>query len=149
MDMQRRGNQILVNGLVMVIFGLIWGLAIPHTPFPRLALGAHIQFTLNGILFIVMAVLLLALPHNVSGRSASIMLVAAGLTWTMALSELGNSWWGTNQLLSLAAQQAGAMGGTIWQELIVKITHISASIALIIAWILLVAGFWTKHQSSS
>jgi hypothetical protein len=77
MNVSHRARQILVLGLGLVLFGLLWGLAVPHTPYPRLALGAHMQFTANGVLFIVMAVLLLALPHNVSARSATVMLVAA------------------------------------------------------------------------
>lgn len=141
MDVRMRGRQILVHGLALVLFGLIWGLVVPHTPFPRLALGAHIQFVSNGMLFVVMAIALLAVPNNVGPRSAAVMLLAVCLTWLMGFSEVANSWWGTTQVLPLAAQQAGATGGTMLQELIVKLSHIGAGLALIIAWALLIAGF--------
>ncbi|WP_295686263.1 hypothetical protein [uncultured Nevskia sp.] len=144
MSVLDRGRQILVHGLVLILVGLVWGLVVPHTPFPRLALGAHIQLVTNGMLFVAMALLLLAVPNNVSARSASVMLVAACLTWIMALTEVANSWWGTSQILPLAAQQAGATGGAVWQELIVKLAHIGAGLALILAWALLVAGFLRK-----
>ncbi len=144
MDVSSRGRKILVNGMVLVLFGLIWGLVVPHTPFPRLALGAHIQLVTNGMLFIVMALLLMTLPNNVGPRSATFMLAAVCLTWIMALSEIANAWWGTNQVLPLAAQQAGAGGGAAWQELLVKLAHIVAGLALIVAWALLVAGFRKK-----
>lgn len=147
MDARIRGRQILVHGLVLILVGLAWGLVVPHTPFPRLALGAHIQLVTNGMLFVVMAVLLVVVPNNVSQRSATIMLGAACLTWIMALSEIGNSWWGTTQVLPLAAQQAGATGGAVWQELAVKLAHIGAGLALIVAWALLVAGFLRKPLS--
>lgn len=80
MEVKRRGRKILIHGLALVLFGLFWGFAVPHTPFPRLTLGAHIQLVLNGMLFILMALLPLALPHNVSARSALVMLTAACLT---------------------------------------------------------------------
>lgn len=147
MDVGHRSRQILILGLVLVLLGLVWGLVVPNTPFPRLALGAHIQMVTNGMLLIVMATLLLALPHNVGPRSALVMLLAAGLTYVMALSEVANSWWGTTQVLPLAAKQAGATGGAMWQETVVKLSHIGAGLALIVAWALLVLGFMKKKPS--
>jgi len=62
----------------------------------------------------------------------------------MALSEAANAWWGTTQILPIAANQAGALGGAAWQELLVKLTHIAAGLGLVAAWGLLVAGFLRK-----
>jgi hydroxylaminobenzene mutase len=141
MSIHSSSRQILVHGLMLVLAGLVWGLVVPNTPYPRLALGAHIQFETNGLLFIVLATLLLALPHRVGRLSVRVMLLAAWLTWAMALSEVANAWWGTNQMLPIAAAQAGATGGAPWQELVVKLTHIGAGLSLIVAWLLLVVGF--------
>ena len=141
MSIHSSSRQILVHGLMLVLAGLVWGLVVPNTPYPRLALGAHIQFETNGLLFIVLATLLLALPHRVGRLSVRVMLLAAWLTWAMALSEVANAWWGTNQMLPIAAAQAGATGGAPWQELVVKLTHIGAGLSLMVAWSLLVVGF--------
>lgn len=141
MSIHSSSRQILIHGLMLVLVGLVWGLVVPNTPYPRLALGAHIQFETNGLLFIVLATLLLALPHRVGRLSVRVMLLAAWLTWAMALSEVANAWWGTNQMLPIAAAQAGATGGAPWQELVVKLTHIGAGLSLIVAWSLLVVGF--------
>ena len=141
MNIHSSSRQILIHGLMLVLVGLVWGLVVPNTPYPRLALGAHIQFETNGLLFIVLATLLLALPHRVGRLSVRVMLLAAWLTWAMALSEVANAWWGTNQMLPIAAAQAGATGGAPWQELVVKLTHIGAGLSLIVAWLLLVVGF--------
>ena len=73
MDVRRGGQEILLNGLSLVFVGLVWGLVVPHTPYPRLALGAHIQFELNGLLLIVMAALLLKFEHDVGPRSILVM----------------------------------------------------------------------------
>lgn len=140
-------RQILLHGLLLVLAGLLWGFAIPATPHMRLALGAHIQFVTNGLLVVVMAALLLKLPHNVGPRSALVMLVATWLVWPMALSEAANAWWGTNQMLPIAAAQANAVGGSAWQESVVKLTHIAAGIGLVVAWGLLVVGFWTGRTA--
>lgn len=147
MNVQNRARQILIHGLALVLVGIIWGLVIPHTPFPRLALSAHIQAVLNGMLFTLMATLLLTLPHKVSARSALVMLIAACLTWLTVVSEIANAWWGTAESLAIAAQQAGASGAAAWQEQFVKLTHIPAIIGLIVAWILLIAGFVQKPDS--
>lgn len=148
MSVQSGSRQLLIHGMALVLAGLVWGLAVPNTPYPRLALGAHIQFVTNGMLFVVLATALLALPHSVGIRSVWVMLAAAYLTWSMALSEVANSWWGTNQMLSIAATQAGATGGEPWQELVVNLTHVGAGLGLIVAWLLLVVGF-VRHASST
>jgi hydroxylaminobenzene mutase len=141
MSAQECSRRILINGLLLVMAGLLWGFVVPHTPHPRLALGAHIQFVSGGLLLIVMALLLPKLPHNIGPKSASIMVLAAWLNWPMALSEAANAWWGTTQMLPIVASQAGATGGAPWQELVVKLAHIAAGLGLVAAWTLLVAGF--------
>lgn len=148
MNVQKGGRQILIHGIALVLVGLVWGLVIPNTPYPRLALGAHIQFETNGLLFIVLAVLLLKLPHSVGSKSVWVMVLSVWLTWFMALSEAANAWWGTTQMLPIAASQAGATGGEPWQELVVTLTHVSAGIALIVAWALLLVGFVKNTDTS-
>ncbi len=140
MNVHGGSRQILIHGAVFVLVGLLWGLVVPATPYPRLALGAHVQFVTNGMLFIVLATALLALPHSVGLKSIWVMVMAAWLTWAMILSEVANSWWGTTKTLPIAASQAGATGAESWQELVVQATHIGAGLALIIAWSLLVVG---------
>jgi hydroxylaminobenzene mutase len=144
MNTELGGRRILMNGLGMILAGLVWGLVVPHTPYPRLALGAHIQFETNGMLFVIVAILLLKLPHRVGPKSIWCMLVSAWLTWLMALSEVANSWWGASQLLAISASQAGATGGAPWQEAVLKLTHISAGLSLILSFALLIVGFARK-----
>jgi (hydroxyamino)benzene mutase len=124
MSVHSGGRQILIHGMVFV--------------------RAHIQFVTNGMLFIVLATPLLALPHSVGLKSVWVMVVAVWLTWAMPMSEVANAWWGTTQMLRIAASQAGTTGGEPWQELVVTLTHIGAGLGLIIAWSLLVVGF-VKH----
>jgi len=149
MNVQGGSRQILIHGAILVLVGLAWGLVVPATPHPRLALGAHIQFVSNGMLFIVLATALLAFPHSVGLKSIRVMVLAAWLTWAMALSEVANSWWGTTQTLPIAASQAGVTGAESWQELVVRATHIGAGLALIVAWSLLVVGLLKPASSAA
>ena len=135
------GRRVLLHGMILVLLGLLWGLAVPATAYPRLALGAHIQLVTNGMLLMALATALLVLPNRVGPKSVLVMEVAAVLTWLMALSEVANSWWGTKEMLPLAASQAGATGGASWQELVVTLAHLGAGLGLIAAWALLVIGF--------
>ena len=141
MSTQTASRQILIHGIVLVLAGLVWGIAVPATPYPRLALGAHIQFMVNGMLFTILAIALLALPHAIGPKSVRVMVASAWLTWLMALSEVANSWWGTTQTLAIAASQAGATGAQPWQELVVSVTHVAAGLGLVVAWGLLLVGF--------
>jgi hydroxylaminobenzene mutase len=141
MSVQSGGRQILIHGMALVLVGLVWGLFVPMAPYPRLALGAHIQFETNGIMFIVLGILLLKVPHSVGRKSVWVMLLSVWCTWLMALSEVANAWWGTTQMLPIAARQAGATGGEPWQEAVVKLSHVAAALGLILSWTLLIIGF--------
>lgn len=80
MTVHAGSRQILLHGMLLVLVGLLWGLAVPGTPYPRLALGAHIQLVTNGMLFIVLATALLALPHGVGIKSVWVMVAAVRCT---------------------------------------------------------------------
>lgn len=141
MDTQRGSRHILMHGLFLMMAGLVWGLVVPHTPYPRLALGAHVQFATSGVLFSVVSLLILNVPNRLGPKSIGAMILAAWLSWLMTLSEVANAWWGTTKMLPLAAGEAGATGAQPWQETVVMGTHIAAGLMLIVAWALLIAGF--------
>jgi (hydroxyamino)benzene mutase len=145
MNITTGGRQLVVHGLAFILAGLLWGFVVPLAPYPRLALGAHVQFETNGMLFLLLGLVLLKLPHSAGSKTAWAIVISAWLTWLMALSEAANAWWGANQLLSISAKQAGATGAAPWQELIVKLGHIPAGLGLILSLILLIVGF-VKHR---
>lgn len=142
------GRQTLLHGLALILAGLVFGFAPPLTPYPRLALGAHIQFVTNGLLLVALAVVVLAVPHRAGPKTARVMVVSAWLTWFMALSEAANAWWGANQMLPIAAKQAGATGAAPWQEAAVKLCHLPAALGLILTVALLIIGI-VKHRAAT
>ena len=148
MTIQTGGKQILLHGLALILAGLVFGFAPPLTPYPRLALGAHIQFVTNGMLFVVLAIVVLKVSHRAGPKSVRVMVVSAWLTWFMALSEAANAWWGANQMLPIAARQAGAAGAAAWQEAVVKLCHLPAALGLILSVTLLIIGI-VKHRAAA
>jgi hydroxylaminobenzene mutase len=148
MTISTGGKQILLHGLALILAGLVFGFAPPLTPYPRLALGAHIQFVTNGMLLAVLAMVVLKVPHRAGPKSVRVMVVSTWLTWFMALSEAANAWWGANQMLPIAAKQAGAAGAAAWQEAVVKLCHLPAALGLILSVTLLIIGI-VKHRGAA
>lgn len=144
MTSSRSGRHVLLHGLTMILVGLVGGLVVPHTPFPRIAMSAHIQYEVNGMLFVVLGLVLLNVANSLGRRSLLVLVATAWLAWPMLISATGNAWWGTNQLLVIAAAEAGATGGAAWQEAFVKLAHIVAGLSLIVSWFLLLVGVARK-----
>lgn len=140
MDAKQAARGTIVHGLAMILAGLLWGLAVPATRFPRLALTAHIEFEVNGLLFIGIAVVLLAVRHSAGPNTLRALAVAVWLTWVMLASEMANAWWGTKGILPIAAGQAGAAGGAPWQEFVMNATHIAGGLVLIVAVAMVLAA---------
>lgn len=141
MNEARVGRHIVLQGAALILIGLVWGFVVPHTPYPRLALTAHVEFEQNGLLLIALGVILFIFRPSVAPVARIIMLVAAWLVWPMMLTEVANAWWGTNQILTIAAGQAGAVGATPTQELVLKLAHIAAGLGQVVTWALLFMGF--------
>jgi len=136
----------LRQGAIYMMVGLIWGMAIPATPFPRLALGAHIQLTVNGIMFLVAGLVILHLPITTGSVSAKILIAGPWLVWPVMLTEMGNAWWGTRNMLPIAAEQAGAAGAAAWQENIVTVAHLLGAVALIAYWGVILGGLFREPR---
>lgn len=121
----------LRQGAVYMLVGLVWGMVIPASFFPRLALGAHIQLTAHGVMFLVAGLVILHLPIAKTGVSARILVAGPWLTWPVMLTEMANGWWGTRNTLPIAAGQAGATGAEAWQESTVTVAHLIGAAVLL------------------
>jgi hydroxylaminobenzene mutase len=137
----------LRQGAVYVMVGILWGMVIPATPFPRLALTAHIQLTSNGIMYLVGGLVISHLPISVSGISSRILTAAPRLTWLVMLSEMANGWWGARNMLPIAAAQAGASGAAGWQEGVVTVAHLVGAVVLIAYWGVILVGLFRKPSA--
>jgi hydroxylaminobenzene mutase len=134
----------LRQGAVYMLVGLVWGMLIPATPYPRLALGAHIQLTAHGVMFLVAGLVILHLPIATCGVSAKILIAGPWLTWPVLLTEMANACWGARNTLPIAAEQAGAAGAVVWQETIVTVAHVIGAVVLLVYWGVILSGLFRK-----
>jgi hydroxylaminobenzene mutase len=138
----------LRQGAIYMLVGLLWGMVIPATSFPRLALGAHIQLTAHGVMFLVAGLVMLHLPLAKGGWSEKVLIAGPWLTWPVMLTEMANGWWGARKTLPIAAEQAGALGAEPWQETIITLSHLIGGVVLIVYWGVIVAGLFRVPQAS-
>ncbi len=141
-DLSQVSRSNLRQGAVYVMVGLLWGLVVPAAPFPRLALGAHIQLTAHGVMFLVAGLVISHLPIAEIGFQTKILHAGPWLTWLVMLSEMANGWWGARIMLPIAAAQAGASGAAGWQEGIVTAAHLIGAIVLIVYWGVILLGLF-------
>jgi hydroxylaminobenzene mutase len=127
---------LALNGTLLMLTGLLCGLAIGAAPYPRLMLTAHIQFLVNGVVSVV-AALLFATSLSVVGRRAGMLVIVGHVsTWAVCLSEVAGACWGASKALPIAAAQAGAPGALPWQE----------SLLLLAAWAVIVWGVFQGRK---
>lgn len=134
----------LRQGAVYMMVGLVWGMAVPTTPFPRLALGAHVQLTAHAVMFLVAGLVIWRLGLGAGRVSGMILTSGPWLTWPVMLSEMANAWWGTRNMLPIAASQAGAPGAAGLQEGVVTATHLVGAVVLLVYWGTILAGLFGK-----
>lgn len=140
---------LLRHGSGLIGFGLLFGFAVPFTPYPRLGLTAHIQFAVEGTMVVAAGLLLNARPFssNISSSSSPgdecggdgrrvvdylgpwqrrvVYWGVAGI-WVTLLSEVANAWWGTQLILKIAHGAAGLTGtrpAEVWMERVVAVAH--------------------------
>jgi hydroxylaminobenzene mutase len=138
----RSSSYLAGNGALLILVGLLVGLAIPAAPYPRLMLTAHIQFLVNGMISVFAGLLLMTSLSVVRGWSARLIVWGHVSLWAVCFSEVGAAVWGAKQTLPIAAAQGGAPGAESWQELLVQVCHVVPALLLIAAWILLVLGVY-------
>jgi hypothetical protein len=133
-----------------MLAGFLVGAAIPLVPYPRLMLSAHnAGFTASGLLSMVAGLLLSSSLCSIPPRAAGVVIWSHVALWPLSLSEVASAFWGTNKALPLAGAEAGARGGAPWQEAIVIICHALPALALIVAWAILVWGFFRGDRTLS
>ncbi|ODA76891.1 hypothetical protein RJ55_07407 [Drechmeria coniospora] len=128
---------LLRHGCGLIAFGLLFGFVVPMTPYPRLALTAHIQFCVEGTMVLAAGLLLQSDPFasgngktrpladRLGPRQTTLIYFGLSSIWITLFSEALNAWWGTRWVLTLAHEAAGLKGDTaaVWMEEVVKLCH--------------------------
>jgi len=148
MNMRQPALRLALNGALLMLAGMFVGAAIPLVPYPRLMLSAHnAGFTVSGSVSMLAALLMSSGLCAISQRAATLVIAGHVALWPLSLSEVAAAFWGTDQALPLAAAEAGAHGGTPWQEAIVSLCHIVPALMLMAAWLALVWGVWRAYRT--
>ena|SRR5947207_1369310 len=100
----RTANSLYRHGASVMTFGLCWGFYVANTPFPRLALTAHIQCTVTAMMILCAGMLVEKTDLvKLSETQATIVWTGLVAAWPVLLSECANAWWGTNEMLPLVS----------------------------------------------
>jgi (hydroxyamino)benzene mutase len=94
-------ESIIRQSLLMQLVGLVWGMFVSQTPFPRLALIAHIEAMANGAMWLGVGVVLQTNFMSVSNTGLLILRASLATNWVWLVSEALNGWWGTKNFLSI------------------------------------------------
>jgi hypothetical protein len=94
------GLSLLQSGAILLATGFAWGIFIPHTRYPRIALSTHVNMIQHGLLSIAAGYIL---------RDKDLVTMSEWQFWTVAIAHYYlwainivsamNTWWGTNKAL--------------------------------------------------
>ena len=68
-------RSLAANGALLILTGLLCGLAVPAASYPRLMLTAHIQFLVNGMLSVFAGLILRNAFSVVDGRGGTVIVL--------------------------------------------------------------------------
>jgi hydroxylaminobenzene mutase len=131
------GHRLLRVGMMLFLFALLVGLAVPRFAVPRLGLSTHLLGLMQGTFLLVAGSLWpnLMLTRAVSRAGSYLAVYGCIAAWTANL--LGALWGAGNSMLPIAAGQAR---GTVVQERIIAAGLVTAAVSLIAMAIIILWG---------
>ncbi len=124
----REGQRLLRVGILLFLFALLVGLAVPRFAVPRLGLSTHLLGLMQGTFLLAAGSLWpkLQLTRPVSRAGSYLAVYGCIAAWTANL--LGALWGAGNSMLPIAAGQAR---GNLIQERIIAAGLVTAAVSLI------------------
>jgi hydroxylaminobenzene mutase len=132
-----RARRLLQLGMLLLLLGLVIGLAIPALAVPRLGVAAHLNAVI-GALFLLALGLMWPQIH-LGARSLTIVFWLAPYSFFVAslMPLLGGAWQAGGTMLPLAA---GTARGSAVQESIIVAGLVTAGVAVLVAGVLVLLG---------
>lgn len=129
-------RRLLWHGLLIFLFGLLAGAAVPVLTNPRMGVAAHLGGVLSGIFLIVIGLLWGEIRLSAPAEKAALwlFLYASHTGW---LAQFLAALFGTSRSTPIAG--AGYRGAA-WQEAAVDFLAISFSLAILLACLLALWG---------
>jgi len=142
---RRQSDQLVFIGAVLFFLGLITGLLIPALANPRMALSSHLEGVMNGILLMVLGSVWpkVQLQSKWMKLAFYLLLFGSFANWGgilfAAISDSG-------AMLNIAAE--GKMG-SVGEEMVINTLLISLSLAMLIAFMIIITGFWNNLKKQN
>ena len=133
----RQGHRLLQLGMLVFLFGLIVGVAVPTFAVPRLGLSTHLLGITQGLFLAVTGLLWPRLKLAPSVARFAFWLAVYGCLAPLTANLLAAMWAAGNSLLPIAAGQAR---GSTLQEAVITILLRSGGASLIAVASLIVWG---------
>jgi len=138
-----RGRKLLQFGSLLILIGLLVGLAIPYLANPRMGLSSHLEGVMNGMLLILLGLVWDKLALGNRGLTSvywlSLFSTYADLTATFLAAV-----WGAGKMMPIAA---GTSMGTEFQEALIASLLVSQAISMITVFVLVFVGL-SKAQKA-
>ena len=142
----RQGHRLLQVGILLFLFALLVGLAVPKFAVPRLGLSAHLIGIMQGTFLVVLGVLWPKLKLTQATSRVGFWLVVYGFFAAWTVNVLAGVWGAGNSMLPMAAGQAH---GSALQEGIIAIGLRTAAVSQITALILIIWGLRASAEEQS
>lgn len=94
---------LIKSGALLIATSLLWGLAIPNSRYPRIALSAHLNLLQHGFLTLAAGLLLKTELVTLEGWQVNMVAIPHYLIWYVDFINICNCWWGTNRALKLVS----------------------------------------------
>lgn len=122
-----RSHRLLQLGVLLFLFGLLTGFAIPMLANPRMGLSSHLEGVLNGMFLVALGLLWPRLRLGRRASAATYWLAVYGTFANWAATLLAAAW-GAGRSMPIAG---GAQQGTATQEAVIFGLLMSLSVAVI------------------
>ena len=141
----RHAHRLIQLGVLLFLFALLVGLAVPRFAVPRLALSVHLLGLMQGLFLSVLGMLWprLAFSRKLSAICFGLAVYGCFAAWTANF--LGAIWGAGNTIVPIAA---GAARGSDLQEGIINLGLRTAAAALIATAVVVLWGLRKSADSS-
>ncbi len=142
----RQAHRLIQSGLLLFLFALLVGVAVPRFVVPRLALSTHLLGIMQGLFLMTVGLLWprLRLTSVVSRIGFVLAVYGCFAAWTANL--LAATWGAGSSIVPIAA---GNAHGSALQEGLITILLRSAGVSLIAVTVLLLWGLRSRADQAA
>jgi hydroxylaminobenzene mutase len=132
-----QGRRLLQLGTLLLLLGLVIGLAIPALAVPRLGVAAHLNAVVGALFLLALGLLRPQLRLGRRGSAVAFWLAPYSFFTASLMPLLGGVWRAGGSMLPLAA---GTARGSGLQEGVIAVGLVTAGVAILALCVLLLVG---------